>query len=177
MRDERPSQVPRHDIPRDGEARPDSARPGDPERCSCAALRQAARHVTRLYDAALAPTGLGLNQYSILARLQRFGAMRVVDLAGKLVMDRSTLGHLLRPLEARGLVEMRVAADDRRSRLVTLTTAGADLTAQARGLWAGAEQHFTRAFGPRDANDLRVVLKRVEAVSFDTVACEGQSVR
>lgn len=32
--------------------------------CNCSALRQAARHVTRLYDGELAPLGLGLNQYS-----------------------------------------------------------------------------------------------------------------
>jgi len=43
----------------------------EPEICNCAALRQAARHVTRFYDEALAPTGLGVNQFSILARLSR----------------------------------------------------------------------------------------------------------
>ena len=43
------------------------------EICNCAALRQAARRVTRLYDDVLAPIGLGVNQYSILARLNRVG--------------------------------------------------------------------------------------------------------
>ncbi len=37
-----------------------------PEICSCSALRQAARHLTRLYDGALAPAGIGLNQYAVL---------------------------------------------------------------------------------------------------------------
>src|SRR6516225_838484 len=40
----------------------------EPEICNCAALRQATRHVTKLYDDALAPLGLGVNQFSILAR-------------------------------------------------------------------------------------------------------------
>src|SRR5207248_6589362 len=45
--------------------------------CNCAALRQAARHVTRLYDDALAPLGLGANQYSILSTLEGVGASAI----------------------------------------------------------------------------------------------------
>src|SRR5258707_6744525 len=111
----------------------------EPEVCSCAALRQAARRVTRLYDDALVPTGLGLNQYSILARLSRVGPSAIQDLARLLVMDRSTLGHLLRPLEARGLLQLTVAAQDRRSRTVALTPAGTALVAETRPLWAQAQ--------------------------------------
>ena len=35
--------------------------------CTCAALRRAARRVTRAYDRALRPAGLRLTQYSVLA--------------------------------------------------------------------------------------------------------------
>src|SRR6267143_6983354 len=83
------------------------------EICNCAALRQAARRVTRLYDEVLAPIGLGVNQYSILARLNRVGPSTIQELARLLVMDRSTLGHLLRPLEKRGLVTLKISDQDR----------------------------------------------------------------
>src|SRR6266436_6352729 len=96
----------------------------EPETCNCAALRQAARRVTRLYDEALAPTGLGVNQFSILARLSRVGRSTIQDVARLLVMDRSTLGHLLRPLEKRGLVKLEVSQRDRRSRMLVLTQTG-----------------------------------------------------
>ena len=139
----------------------------DPEICSCAALRQATRHLTRLYDAVLAPVDLSLNQYAILVRLERFGPLRGTDLAGRLVMDRSTLGHLLRPLEARGLVALGVDDRDKRRRPVTLTAAGRDLTGRARLLWMQAEERFTDAFGHQDARDLRSVLKRVEHIRFE----------
>src|SRR6266436_9359615 len=109
----------------------------EPEICSCAALRQAARHVTRLYDDALAPTGLGVNQFSVLARLGHVGPSTIQDLARLLIMDRSTLGHLLRPLEKRGLVRLQVSEQDGRSRTVALTRAGKALVAKARSLWAG----------------------------------------
>ncbi len=135
--------------------------------CTCAALRQAARHLTRLYDAPLAPAGIGLNQYAILSRLNLFGPMRVRDLAKRLVMDGSTFGHLLLPLQARGFRALRVGVPDRRSRLIALTPGGAELVRQARALWAGAESRFAGAFGPARAAELRGVLKRVENVDFE----------
>jgi DNA-binding MarR family transcriptional regulator len=134
--------------------------------CSCSALRQASRHVTRLYDEALAPIGLGLNQYSILANLQRLGTPAIQDLAHHLVMDRSTLGHLLRPLESRGLVSMMAAPNDRRLRLITLSPAGIVLMEQARPLWAKAQSHFEDVFGPANATTLYAALKQVTAADF-----------
>jgi DNA-binding MarR family transcriptional regulator len=136
------------------------------EICSCSALRQAARHVTRLYDDALAPTGLGLNQYSILAKVSRFGPQILQDLADLLVMDRSTLGHLLRPLEGRGLVTIEVPEGDRRRRVVTLTEAGTALMKQAKRLWTKAERRFEQVFGADDARNLRMVLKQLATAEF-----------
>ena len=132
----------------------------EPEACNCAALRQAARRVTRLYDDALAPTGLGVNQYSILARLGRVGPSTIQDLARLLVMDRSTLGHLLRPLEKRGLVRLHVSEQDGRSRVAKLTLAGRALVTRGRSLWARAQQRFASAFGEKGALDLRTALRR-----------------
>lgn len=137
-----------------------------PEICTCSALRQAARHVTRLYDEALRPVRLSLNQYSILAKLERSGPMMIQDLAALLVMDRSTVGHLLRPLGDRGLVALETPKGDRRSRLVALTPAGRALMQQARPLWATAERRFGQAFGPEAASDLRLTLKRVALSEF-----------
>ena len=124
----------------------------EPEICNCAALRQAARRVTKLYDDALAPIGLGVNQYSILARL--------------LVMDRSTLGHLLRPLEQRGLVTLKVSDRDRRSRSLALTQAGKAVVAEARPRWARAQRRFEGAFGKEAARELRTVLKEIATADF-----------
>jgi DNA-binding MarR family transcriptional regulator len=155
----------------------DLAEPGnrgiEPEVCNCGALRQAARHVTKLYDEALAPSGLGLNQYSILARLGRIGPSTIQDLARQLVMDRSTLGHLLRPLAARGLVTLAVGAVDRRSRTVALTPEGAALVARTRPLWDAAQRRFERAFGPDQAGALRVVLKTVATMDFTRPDAKG----
>ncbi len=136
------------------------------EICNCAALRQAARRVTRLYDDALAPTGLGVNQLSILARLSLVGPSTIQDLARLLVMDRSTLGHLLRPLEKRGLVKLEISEQDRRSRIVALTPAGKAAAAKARPRWAAAQRRFERTFGKEAALELRSVLKEIATAEF-----------
>jgi DNA-binding MarR family transcriptional regulator len=142
----------------------------EPEACNCAALRQAARRVTRLYDEALAPMGLGVNQYSILARLGRVGPSTIQDLARLLVMDRSTLGHLLRPLAKRGLVRLRVSDQDGRSRVAALTPAGRGLVANGRPLWARAQRRFASAFGEKGSTQLRTVLKQVAMADFGAAA-------
>jgi DNA-binding MarR family transcriptional regulator len=136
------------------------------EKCSCSALRQAARHMTKLYDESLKPVELGVNQYSILARLDEFGPKTVQDLAALLVMDRSTLGHILRPLEKRRLVRLDVSDRDRRRRVIALTPAGSALMAKARPLWAKAERRFREVFGTEAALGLRAILKRVTRTEF-----------
>src|SRR3984893_17239833 len=97
----------------------------NPAACNCLALRQAARRVTQFYDQFLAPSGLRTTQYSILARLQRRGAMTINALAAELVTDRTTLGRTLLPLQRDGLIAIGPGLADRRSKEVQLTGAGA----------------------------------------------------
>jgi DNA-binding MarR family transcriptional regulator len=138
----------------------------EPEICNCAALRQAARRVTKLYDEVLAPIGLGVNQFSILARLGLVGPSAIQDLARLLVMDRSTLGHLLRPLEKRGFIKLEVSEQDRRSRVVALTQAGKVVVAKALPRWAVAQRRFESTFGKEAALELRTVLKEIATAQF-----------
>ncbi len=129
--------------------------------CTCAALRRAARRLTRAYDRALKPAGVRLTQYSVLANLARAaggaGGLSVTDLAWRLAMDRTTLTRNLRPLEAAGWI--RVApGPDRRSRAVILTAEGRRLFEAARPLWQDAERGFRRSLGREDAAELRRLL-------------------
>ena len=86
-----------------------------PEDCNCLAVRQAARHVTRFYDQFLAASGLRTTQFSMLAKLRRQGPMTINTLAADLVMDRTTLGRNILPLERDGLIAVEKGRRDRRS--------------------------------------------------------------
>ncbi len=128
--------------------------------CNCLAVRQAARRVSQFYDSYLAPLDLKTSQYSILARLSRLGPLSINEIAEGLVMDRTTTGRAIQPLEREGL--LRIAADeDGRKRVVTLTPAGRKRAAAAREVWRQAQADFERDFGSDAARSLRSLMKDV----------------
>jgi DNA-binding MarR family transcriptional regulator len=132
--------------------------------CTCGSLRKASRRISQFYDAALAPVGIKSTQYSILSELERGSARGPVTLcvlAAALVMDRSTLGHNLRPLARDELVRLRLAADDKRKRYIDLTRKGKTVLQRARRLWRRAEGRFETVFGKQPASELRAVLLHI----------------
>ena len=131
--------------------------------CNCLALRQAARHVTQFYDQHLAPAGLRTTQFSILAKLKRLGPLTINALARELVMDRTTLGRNILPLERDGLIAIEDGASDRRSKELHLTKAGSERLRAARKLWREAQTNFEKAFGAERAASLRSELRAVVA--------------
>lgn len=136
------------------------------EVCNCLAVRQAARHVTQFYDQFLASAGLRTTQYSILAKLRWKGPMTINTLAQELVMDRTTLGRNILPLQRDGLLAVVKSASDRRSKELCLTDAGAERLRAARDGWSQAQAQFDAAFGSSRAQALRVLLHTVAATDL-----------
>lgn len=125
--------------------------------CYGTALRKASRCVTALYDEALAPTGLRSTQFAILAELIARGEdpPTLNQLADDLVLDRSGLGHSLRPLQREGLIRLEKTTRDRRSTLVTLTEQGRAKYAAAFVLWKQTQDRYAAIVGEAVADDLR----------------------
>ncbi len=134
--------------------------------CNCLAIRQAARHVTQFYDQLFAPVGLRATQFAILNRLRRDGPMTINALAGALVMDRTTLGRNILPLERDGLIEIVLSPADRRRRELRLSDAGAEKLRRASERWAVAQTRFDAVFGSERAAALRGLLREVVASDF-----------
>ncbi len=134
--------------------------------CNCLAIRQAARHVTQLYDQLFAPVGLRATQFAILSRLRRAGPMTINALAGLLVMDRTTLGRNILPLQRDGLIEVVASPVDRRRRELRLTDTGLAKHEAALECWAVAQQRFEAGFGGERAAALRALLREVVAADF-----------
>jgi DNA-binding MarR family transcriptional regulator len=134
--------------------------------CNCFAVRAAARHVSQFYDQFLAPTGLRTTQFSILARLKRLGPQTINTLAKDLVMDRTTLGRNVLPLERDGLISVEPTASDRRAKELHLTKAGEKRLQAAIRQWSAAQARFESAFGTRRAADLRAMMRAVVASEF-----------
>jgi DNA-binding MarR family transcriptional regulator len=139
-----------------------------PEDCNCLAVRQAARHITQFYDQFLAPSGLRTTQFSILAKLRRLGPMTINALAAAMVMDRTTLGRNVLPLERDGLIAVEQGSRDRRSKELRVTEAGeARFRAGVKG-WAQAQRQFEKSFGAKRTADMRVLLHVVAATRLGT---------
>ncbi len=66
-------------------------------------------------------------QFAVLSLLREYGSMDQITLAGYAALNRSTTGEVVGRLEARGLLERGDNPDDRRVRLLQLSTRGARL--------------------------------------------------
>jgi DNA-binding MarR family transcriptional regulator len=140
--------------------------PHKPEECNCFVVRSAARHVTQLYDQLLAPVGLHVTQFSILAKLKRLGPITINALAQEMLMDRTTLGRNVLPLERDGLIKIEASAGDRRAKDLHLTKAGDKRLRAAHAAWAQAQARFETRFGAKRAADFRATLRAVIATTF-----------
>ena len=141
-------------------------RPPPVDECTCLAVRQAARHITQFYDRHLAPAGLRTTQFSILARLRRHGAMTINALADEMVMDRTTLGRNVLPLERDGLISIKPGRTDRRSKELRLTDTGLERLRAGYQGWADAQREFATVFGNKRTVGLRSLLHEVTATDL-----------
>ena len=128
--------------------------------CNAGAIRRAGRRVGHFYDTALAPAGLSLCQYGILSAVNARGAAlpSVQELAEELVMDRSTVGQNLRPLERDNFVTLLRDPRDGRVRLIALTKSGIAKYNEAKSYWEAAQERFEGVFGTEQSAELRSAL-------------------
>ena len=114
--------------------------------------------------------GLRATQFSILAKLRRLGKPTINELAAVLVMDRTTLGRNILPLEREGLISIVPRRIDRRSKEVTLTSAGIERVRAGRKAWGKAQARFAAAFGEHRIAGLRGLLHEVAATDLPAAA-------
>ena len=127
--------------------------------CLCLHLQRAARAVARRFDAALRPLGLTSGQFSLLMSLNRPEPASIGNVSTLLAMDRTTLTANLKPLERRGLVTVAVDDADRRSRRVTLTSAGRALLVAALPVWEHEHSAIESVLSGIAADRLRADLR------------------
>jgi DNA-binding MarR family transcriptional regulator len=127
--------------------------------CLCLHVQRAARALARRFDEALRPLGLTNGQFSLMVSLNRPKAPSIGSVAALLAMDRTTLTAALKPLERRGLVEVMVDPDDKRSRLMTLTPTGKALLASAVPIWERTHAAVDGLLSDSDPNRLRSALR------------------
>jgi DNA-binding MarR family transcriptional regulator len=87
-----------------------------------------------------------------------------------MVMERTTLGRNILPLERDGLIAIEQGSRDRRSKVLRVTAAGeARFRAGMKG-WVQAQQQFEKAFGTKRTTDIRALLHAVAATDLGPTA-------
>lgn len=125
--------------------------------CYCAALRAAARKTTAIYDAALAPTGVNVAQFSLLRRIQRAAPVSLSELGRLAELDRSTVGRNVKVLQRMGLARLTPGADQREA-TVTLGERSSAVLREGAPLWDEAQHKIEATLGADAATHLRTLL-------------------
>lgn len=97
-------------------------------------IADAARLIRRDFDRRARDTGLSRAQWSVLARLARHEGLKQTELADLLEMQPISLARHIDRLEARGCVERRADANDRRANRLYLSAAAGPLMQQLQVL-------------------------------------------
>jgi DNA-binding MarR family transcriptional regulator len=131
--------------------------------CTCLRMRRATRRVTQLYDHALLPAELTINQFGLLAYLHgatlaKSDPPSIGTMAEWLGMDPTTLNRNLKPLIARDLVRSTPDPADGRVRVVRITGKGQRSLLKAAPLWQQAQRQVEEALGQKETAALNGLL-------------------
>ncbi|MDR7145014.1 MarR family winged helix-turn-helix transcriptional regulator [Rhizobium sp. BE258] len=126
------------------------------ELCYSLATRQFSRLLGRVYHKHMHPCGISAGDFAILEFLSQCGEMTMVDLARRLVMDRTTLVRTLKPLQDEGYVVAQPDPVEPRRLNIVLTAGGETKRREATPLWEAAQEEVERMIGKTQASALRV---------------------
>jgi len=132
--------------------------------CLCLDVQRASRAIGRRFDQAFRPLGLNNGQFSLLMTLNRPTPLTMIGLAEHLAMDRTTTTANLKPLERRGLVEIRRDEQDARVRRIVLTEAGRAVLAEAVDRWRAVNDSVVASLGGTDLAAFRSALRTIAGV-------------
>jgi len=127
--------------------------------------QRATRELTRIYDQALIPVELNINQFGLLvylywAKLEGRPSQSIGALAELTGLSPSTLPRELKSLGARGWITSVADAADRRKRLVSITPRGCSRLRRAIPFWRRAQMRIRDALGVDNAVALNGMLDR-----------------
>ena len=106
-------------------------------------------------------------QFAVLAALAQHGAMDQVGLSGVAALDRTTVAVVVKKLMLRGLLARRQSIEDRRSKIVAITDAGATLLQTAQSSVDGAQERITAPLTAKERVELTRLLTKLAETNND----------
>jgi DNA-binding MarR family transcriptional regulator len=131
--------------------------------CAAYQFRRTSRAVAKLYDAAIAPSGLRSTQFATLTAIAKLQPVSMSRVAEILVIDATTMTRSLKLLQKDGLIEI-APRGEKRQRLLTLTSKATKALALALPLWRQSQARFLASVGGQ-WQELRDQLERAAGVA------------
>src|ERR1700685_170612 len=124
-------------------------------------LMKAMRALTRYAAAGIEDTGLGLSDFSVLELLLHKGPLPVNTIGPIVDLTPGSISVAFDRLVAKGLVSRVESAEDRRVRIVALTSRGKDLIVSAFRKHSGQMKRVFSELSLEELRSLEVALKKV----------------
>src|ERR1700736_6056925 len=122
---------------------------------------RAMRALPRYAAAGIEETGLGLSDFAVLEVLLHKGPLPVNTIGPIVDVTPGSISIAVDRLFAKGLVSRVESGEDRRVRIVALTSHGRDLIAPAFRKHAGQMRKVFSELSPGELRDLEAALKKV----------------
>lgn len=124
-------------------------------------INRAGARLAAAFSAEIAPHGIELREWRVLAALHAKGPGRLSDLAASTSIDISTLSRLVGRMTGSGLISRAREASDRRAVHIRLTAKGRDAVAAIVPRARAYQRTALRGFAQAEAESLRRMLTRV----------------
>ncbi|NIP39486.1 MAG: winged helix-turn-helix transcriptional regulator [Candidatus Dadabacteria bacterium] len=136
--------------------------------CAGFNTRKLNRVITQIFDDAFKDIDFRSTQFTPLVMIFANGPITVNKLSENLVMDRTTLGRNLKPLERDGLIKIEPGID-KRQKLISITDKGIKLLNRAYPIWQKTQKKILNQIGEtnwqgmlKEINTLLPKLQKVE---------------
>ena len=132
--------------------------------CLNANLRKASRVLLSLYMDEMRVSGLSGTQFTLLSTIAGFPQATISDLARNLALDQTTVTRNVNLLKKDGYVTV-VPGEDRRTRIVSLTTQGLGAFQETKLMWLAAQTKIWNQLGPEMASQLLEITKAISKLA------------
>jgi DNA-binding MarR family transcriptional regulator len=106
-------------------------------------------------------------QYAAMVAIQENEGIDATRLSAQIAFDRSTLGNVLERLETRGFVDRYPSPDDKRIKLLKLTTRGRAVTRRAEAAVRRTQERILAPLAPKDRRVLLELLAQLVELNND----------
>jgi DNA-binding MarR family transcriptional regulator len=96
--------------------------------------------------------------------LRAAGELDATRLSELIAFDRSTIGDVLERLETKGWITRNDSADDKRIKLIRLTSEGAQLVKAVKDAVKRVQNHLLEKFSPRERAMLIKLLRKLDGL-------------